>query len=102
MADTEKKDLRVREKQELTTPAEQTRPGMVFTPSVDIFETDRNITLLADLPGVKSDKLTIDLRDVEQSQAQALRERKTSQVAEPLLRSGSAECVHIHERSSAQ
>jgi len=63
MADTDKKDLRVREKQEVAAPAEQTRPGIVFTPSVDIFETDREITLLADLPGVISDKLTIDLRD---------------------------------------
>jgi Molecular chaperone (small heat shock protein) len=33
----------------------------VFTPAVDIFETDRELTLLADLPGVKKDGLTIDL-----------------------------------------
>jgi HSP20 family molecular chaperone IbpA len=63
MADTEKKDLKLREKQEVAAQAEQTRPGLVFTPSADIFETDREITLLADLPGVKSDKLSIDLRD---------------------------------------
>ncbi len=61
MADS--KDIKVREKQELTTPAEQTTPGMVFTPQVDIFETERELTLLADIPGVKSDKLNIDLRD---------------------------------------
>ena len=36
---------------------------MVFTPLVDIFETERTITLLADLPGVKADRLNIDLRD---------------------------------------
>ena len=36
---------------------------MVFTPDVDIFETDKEITLLADMPGVKSENLTIDLRD---------------------------------------
>ena len=35
------KELKVREKQEISTPAEQTRPGLVFTPSVDIFETDQ-------------------------------------------------------------
>ncbi len=57
------KDIKVREKQELTTPAEQTKPGAVFTPQVDIFETEKEITLLADIPGVKSDKLNIDLRD---------------------------------------
>jgi HSP20 family protein len=61
MADS--KDIKLREKQELTTPAEQTTPGAVFTPQVDIFETDREITLLADIPGVKPDKLNIDLRD---------------------------------------
>jgi HSP20 family molecular chaperone IbpA len=61
MADS--KDIKVREKQELATPAEQTKPGAVFTPQVDIFETEREITLLADIPGVKSDKLNIDLRD---------------------------------------
>ncbi|HSM90271.1 MAG TPA: Hsp20/alpha crystallin family protein, partial [Desulfobacterales bacterium] len=30
---------------------------------VDIFETDQAITLLADIPGVKPEKLNIDLRD---------------------------------------
>jgi HSP20 family molecular chaperone IbpA len=44
-------------------PAEQIKPGRVFTPAVDIFETGKEITLLADLPGVKSDELNIDLRD---------------------------------------
>jgi HSP20 family protein len=61
MADT--KELRVRDKQEVTTSTEQTRPGRVFTPAADIFETERNITLLADMPGVTSQGLQIDLRD---------------------------------------
>jgi len=60
---TDSKEIKVKEKQELTTPAEQTSPGPVFTPQVDIFETEKAITLLADMPGVKPDKLTIDLRD---------------------------------------
>ena len=47
----------------MTSPAEQTTPGLVFTPAVDIFETEKEITLLADMPGVKADDLTIDLRD---------------------------------------
>jgi HSP20 family molecular chaperone IbpA len=63
MADTQSKELRVQEKQELASPAEQTTPGLVFTPAVDIFETDKQITLLADMPGVKADDLTIDLRE---------------------------------------
>ncbi len=63
MADTQSKELKIREKQELSSPAEQTTPGLVFTPAVDIFETEKTITLLADMPGVKADDLTIDLRD---------------------------------------
>ena len=60
---TDSKEIKVKEKQEVTTPAEQTIPGLVFTPEVDIFETDKAITLLADIPGVKPEKLNIDLRD---------------------------------------
>ncbi len=63
MTDTQSKELKVREKQEVTSPAEQTTPGLVFTPAVDIFETENKITLLADMPGVRADALTIDLRD---------------------------------------
>ena len=63
MATTESKDIKVRDKQEVVSPAEQTTPGLVFTPAVDIFETDKAITLLADLPGVKAGDLVIDLRD---------------------------------------
>ena len=63
MTDSEKKDLQAREKQEVSTTAEQTRPGPTFTPSVDIFETETGITLLADIPGVKANDLDIDLRD---------------------------------------
>lgn len=61
MSDT--KELQVREKQEVAAPAEQTRPGLVFSPLVDIFETDKEIVLLADMPGVTSDKLDVDLRE---------------------------------------
>ncbi len=63
MAATESKALQAKEKTEVTTPAEQTRPGAVFTPAVDIFETEKDITLLADMPGVKADSLNIDLHE---------------------------------------
>lgn len=42
---------------------EQTRPGPVYTPAVDIFEHESAITVLADMPGVKAQDLDIDLRD---------------------------------------
>lgn len=63
MTDSESKEIQVKPKQEVSTASEQTRPGLVFTPSVDIFETDHEITLLADLPGVTTNNLTIDLRE---------------------------------------
>ena len=63
MTNTESKALEPREKAEVTTPAEDTRPGLTFTPPVDIFETDEGLTLLADLPGVKAEDLMIDLRE---------------------------------------
>ena len=43
--------------------SEGTRPGPVFAPPVDIFETTEVITVLADIPGVTADNLTIDLDD---------------------------------------
>jgi HSP20 family molecular chaperone IbpA len=63
MIGKESKELKVKEKQEVTATAEQTKPGLVFTPAVDIFENDAEIVLLADIPGVKAEALNIDLRD---------------------------------------
>ena len=63
MTDSNAKELQVKPKQEVAASAEQTTAGLVFTPDVDIFETDNEITLLADMPGVKAENLTIDLRD---------------------------------------
>jgi HSP20 family molecular chaperone IbpA len=60
---TDVKELQVKDKQEVAAPAEQTKPGIVFTPDVDIFEDERQITLLADMPGVAPDAITIDLDD---------------------------------------
>jgi HSP20 family protein len=62
MAD-EQKALQAREKKAMAIPAEQTRPGPTFLPAVDIFESEREITLLADMPGVKAKDLSIDLRE---------------------------------------
>lgn len=61
MTDTESKALQAKDKKEIAAPTEMTKPGPVFTPAVDIFETDQEITLLADMPGVKAGDLSIDL-----------------------------------------
>ena len=63
MTETSTKELQAKEKKKAGPPVEQTRPGKVFTPAVDIFETEKEITLLADLPGVKTEHLTIDISD---------------------------------------
>jgi HSP20 family protein len=57
------RELQVGEKRAAALSAEQTRPGPVFTPTVDIFETETALTVVADIPGVKAQDLTIDLRE---------------------------------------
>ena len=61
MEDT--KELKAQPKTEVAAAVEHTTAGQVFNPAVDIFETDKAITLLADMPGVNAERLTIDLHD---------------------------------------
>ena len=62
MADTETKALQAKEKAQVTSPAETTRPGPAFIPAVDIFENEKELTLLADMPGVKAGDLHIGIK----------------------------------------
>jgi HSP20 family molecular chaperone IbpA len=58
------KEMTVKEKKEIDKAAgESTRPGPVFVPAVDIFENVNEIILLADMPGVDSKDVDIDLRE---------------------------------------
>ena len=63
MTANETKALQVKEKHEVDSPVEHTASGPVYTPDVDIFETEKELVLLADLPGVTAENLVIDLRD---------------------------------------
>ncbi|MDL2260351.1 Hsp20/alpha crystallin family protein [Deltaproteobacteria bacterium OttesenSCG-928-K17] len=57
-------DLNVREKQEVNMgAAENTSDKPMFSPVVDIWETDAGLMLVADMPGVTPDSLSIDLQD---------------------------------------
>ena len=56
-------ELQAKDKMQVTDQAEQTRPRPVFIPSVDIFESEDSLTLLADMPGVEKEGLSIDLKD---------------------------------------
>jgi HSP20 family protein len=61
MTDTE---LQVADKQEVTPEGgELTRAGIYFTPAVDICETDKELIIFADMPGVKPDGADIELKD---------------------------------------
>lgn len=56
-------EMQPQEKQQVQSVSEQTTAGPVFSPAVDIFEDERALTLIADMPGVPKENLTIDLRD---------------------------------------
>lgn len=56
-------DLKKVESNAIAAAPEVTYSGPVYTPAVDIFETDSAITVLADMPGVEPENLTIDLRE---------------------------------------
>ena len=60
---TQTQDIQARDKREVKSDAEQTIPGRVFSPNVDIFEDDQALTIVADMPGVPSENVAIDLRN---------------------------------------
>jgi HSP20 family protein len=57
-------EIQVSQKQEIAPEkGELTYEGVYFTPAVDIYETEKELVLLADLPGVESGNVEIDVRD---------------------------------------
>jgi len=63
MANEKTHEVQTVDTDDASTALEQTRPGPVFVPAVDIFEQEGNITMLADMPGVTTDDLEIDLHE---------------------------------------
>ena len=58
------KEMELKDKKEIKQSAgEGTRPGPVFIPAVDILENEHELILLADMPGVESKNVDIDLKD---------------------------------------
>jgi HSP20 family molecular chaperone IbpA len=58
------KEMELKGKKEVTKEGgEGTRPGPVFVPAVDILENEKELIVLADMPGVESKNINIDLRD---------------------------------------
>ncbi|MFH0824154.1 MAG: Hsp20/alpha crystallin family protein [Pseudomonadota bacterium] len=61
MADQE---ITVAEKPEVDPSAgEFTREGVYFTPAVDIYETEKELVMLVDMPGVEGSTVEVDLKD---------------------------------------
>lgn len=62
---TQSKELETQpvEKQEMevTEGTERTRPGKVYVPRADIYETDDTLVIVADMPGVDADSVDITL-----------------------------------------
>jgi HSP20 family molecular chaperone IbpA len=63
MATDKTQGLQTREARSVATTTEATRPGVLLTPPVDIFEDPHALTVLADMPGVTREHLTIDLHE---------------------------------------
>ncbi|ABK17430.1 Hsp20/alpha crystallin family protein [Syntrophobacter fumaroxidans] len=57
------KEMQAREKVEHKAEGESTRDLPLFIPAVDIYESDDALTLVADMPGVSAENVTIDVRD---------------------------------------
>ena len=59
MTDPSNREIEARDKAELVT--EDTRPGLVFRPDVDILEQPDAFVILADLPGASEESVEINL-----------------------------------------
>jgi HSP20 family molecular chaperone IbpA len=60
---SESQELQVQDKQEIDESAERTREGPVFVPRVDIYESDGEIALVADMPGVDESSVDISVEN---------------------------------------
>lgn len=57
--------LKNKDKADVALPGSKDAQELVFRPPVDITETDVEITMVADMPGVSADDIKIDLREDE-------------------------------------
>jgi|SRR5215472_171214 len=56
-------EITTKEKQELSKPQEQTRPGRYYVPDVNIYEFEDSLKLWAEMPGVREKDLDVTLKD---------------------------------------
>lgn len=63
MAENESRSLEVQEKKELAEKEEQTVPARYYVPYTDIYETEDDLTLVMEMPGVEKDNLDVKIED---------------------------------------
>jgi len=56
-------ELKVHHKQEVDHKGEATKPGKYFIPAVDIYETEQEVTVIAEMPGVVAGGIDVTLED---------------------------------------
>lgn len=62
---TTNNELTVKDREEITAQSEPEplNEGPTFKPRVDLFETAEKLTFVADMPGVRTENVEIDVRD---------------------------------------
>ena len=56
-------ELKLQERQAARTSGETTKNEAYFAPHVDIFESDQDVTVIADMPGVTPEGVELSLED---------------------------------------
>jgi HSP20 family molecular chaperone IbpA len=56
-------ELQVQQKRELEKKQEATIPARIYVPPTDIFETERALTIVAEMPGVEKAKVDVSVED---------------------------------------
>lgn len=56
-------ELKVQHKQEVQHRGETTKPEKYFVPAVDIYETEEDVTVIAEMPGVTAAGVDVTLED---------------------------------------
>lgn len=59
----EDRQLKVQQKQEVKHSGETTKPEKYFVPAVDIFETEKEVIVIAEMPGVVTEGVDVSLED---------------------------------------
>jgi HSP20 family protein len=58
-----RQELQVQQKREVEKKQETTIPARLFLPTADIFETDRALTVVLEMPGVTKDNVDVSVDD---------------------------------------